>query len=109
MTVSVKTGTDANLAPELLEAAKLVIARWEKGDLAEAVRQLSAAIESTEQNKPSEDSNPSLGDQYVVGSDDCWAENETYTVADWQHEVANGDTRRGYWEWVQAQIEDDAA
>ena len=31
-------------APELLAAAELVVARWERGDLAEAVRQLEAAI-----------------------------------------------------------------
>ena len=32
-------------APELLHAAKLVVARWEHGDLADAVRQLAAAVE----------------------------------------------------------------
>jgi hypothetical protein len=32
-------------APGLLEAAKLVIARWECGDLADAVRQLAAAVD----------------------------------------------------------------
>jgi len=31
-------------APDLLEAAELVIARWEHGDLAEAARKLGAAI-----------------------------------------------------------------
>jgi hypothetical protein len=31
-------------APELLCAAELVVARWSKGDLADAVRQLDAAI-----------------------------------------------------------------
>ena len=31
-------------APELLEAAERVVSRWEKGDLAEAVRELNAAI-----------------------------------------------------------------
>jgi hypothetical protein len=30
--------------PELLEAAELVVARWSRGDLAEAVRGLDAAI-----------------------------------------------------------------
>jgi hypothetical protein len=24
-----------------------------------------------------------------------------YPVKDWQYEVANGDTRAGYWEWAQ--------
>jgi len=31
-------------APDLLDAAELVVARWERGDLAGAVRQLHAAI-----------------------------------------------------------------
>ena len=35
-------------APALLRAAKLVVARWESGDLADAVRQLSAAVDLAE-------------------------------------------------------------
>ena len=31
-------------APDLLEAAEKVVSRWERGDLAEAVRELNAAI-----------------------------------------------------------------
>jgi hypothetical protein len=31
-------------ARDLLEAAELVVARWEQGDLADAVRQLDAVI-----------------------------------------------------------------
>jgi hypothetical protein len=34
-----------------------------------------------------------------------WEELPEHPVRDWQYEVANGDTRLGYWEWVQAQIE----
>jgi len=33
-------------------------------------------------------------------ADDPWAENPDYPLADWQAEVANGDTRLGYWDWV---------
>jgi hypothetical protein len=33
-----------NVASDLLEAAEMVVARWERGDLAEAVRKLDAAI-----------------------------------------------------------------
>lgn len=32
-----------------------------------------------------------------------WGEHHMYPVADWQFEVANGDTRLGYWEWAYAQ------
>ena len=31
-----------------------------------------------------------------------WDEDEDYPVEDWQYEVANGDTRLGYWDWVKA-------
>ena len=32
-----------------------------------------------------------------------WNEDSKFPVADWQYEVANGDTRLGYWDWVYAQ------
>jgi enoyl-CoA hydratase/carnithine racemase len=35
----------ADAAPRFLESAKLVLERWERGDLAGAVRQLAAAID----------------------------------------------------------------
>ena len=38
------------VAPELLEAAKEVVARWGKGDLAEAVRCLADVIDDAEGN-----------------------------------------------------------
>jgi hypothetical protein len=28
-----------------------------------------------------------------------------FPVEDWRNDVANGDTRMGYWEWVAAQLE----
>ena len=31
--------------------------------------------------------------------DEPWADHEDYPVADWQYEVANGDTRLGYADW----------
>jgi len=34
-----------------------------------------------------------------------WEEHPEHCVEDWQYEVANGDTRLGYWEWVVCQIE----
>lgn len=33
-----------------------------------------------------------------------WGAHPDYRPEDWQLEVANGDCRRGYWEWVEAQI-----
>lgn len=40
-----------------------------------------------------------LGGYWGVGHPD-------YPPEDWQYEVANGDTRKGYWKWVFAQIQD---
>lgn len=34
-----------------------------------------------------------------------WEQHPSHSVEDWQSEVANGDTRLGYWEWVACQIE----
>jgi len=31
-----------------------------------------------------------------------WGEHPVHSVADWRYEVANNDTRQGYWEWVLA-------
>jgi len=39
--------------------------------------------------------------------DNLWGEYEEYPVSDWQEEVANDDTRRGYWSWVEAKVESD--
>ena len=36
-----------------------------------------------------------------------WGEHPNHPVADWQYEVANGDTRQGYWGWVAAEISSD--
>jgi hypothetical protein len=35
-------------------------------------------------------------------------EHPMYRIVDWKYEVANGDTLRGYREWVDAQIESDS-
>ena len=29
-----------------------------------------------------------------------WSEHPDYPVDDWRYQVANNDTRAGYWEWV---------
>jgi hypothetical protein len=38
------------------------------------------------------------------GNYDYWGEHEDYTLAAWRYEVANNDTREGYWEWVAGQL-----
>ncbi len=39
---------------------------------------------------------------------DVWAENAKYPIADWQHEVANDDTRQGYLNWVEHMKESES-
>ncbi|QAY80367.1 hypothetical protein [Sphingosinicella sp. BN140058] len=34
-----------------------------------------------------------------------WGHHPQFPVTDWRHEVANDDTRLGYWEWVASQID----
>lgn len=38
-----------------------------------------------------------------------WDEDDQFPAEDWQYEVANGDTRRGYWDWVKAKQEEAQA
>lgn len=34
-----------------------------------------------------------------------WQDHPDYAFSDWQYEVANNDTRLGYWEWVAASMD----
>lgn len=34
-----------------------------------------------------------------------WGTHAKYTLEDWKLEVANNDTRLGYWDWVEAREE----
>ena len=36
-----------------------------------------------------------------------WGEHPAYPLTDWKQEVLNGDTRLGYWSWVDALIVND--
>lgn len=36
-----------------------------------------------------------------------WGEHPDHPVADWRYEVANDDTRSGYWEWVALRLATD--
>ncbi len=47
--------------------------------------------------------NPEFGcfwPEPVVDGKSPWEDDPRFPVADWQYEVANGDTRSGYREWV---------
>ena len=36
-----------------------------------------------------------------------WGEHPDYPYGDWRYEVANGDTRLGYWDWVASKMKVD--
>ncbi len=38
----------------------------------------------------------------------AWGEHPEYPARDWKYEVANDDTRLGYWDWVCSQVSGDA-
>lgn len=38
--------------------------------------------------------------------EDHWSDHPDHPASDWQYEVANGDTRLGYHEWIAAKIEE---
>lgn len=38
-----------------------------------------------------------------------WGEHALHPPRDWQYEVASDYTRLGYWEWVAAKLEQEAA
>lgn len=44
-----------------------------------------------------------LAEGHSVGDQDVWGEDGQFGRADWQYEVANGDTNLGYWGWVEHQ------
>ena len=41
-------------------------------------------------------------DQRLI-SGGYWDDDDNYPIEDWQYEVANGNTRIGYWDWVKNQ------
>lgn len=47
------------------------------------------------------------GKRWVDSFGGWWGEHPGFPVSDWLYEVANGDTRLGYWEWVKAQLEQE--
>lgn len=47
-----------------------------------------------------------LADFY--GTPNSWGEHPRYPRRDWQHEVGEGDTQIGYWDWVVHALEADA-
>lgn len=47
-----------------------------------------------------------LSEKYDNLDVDGWGEHPVYSMEDWREAVANHDTRRGYWAWVEGVIEE---
>lgn len=45
-----------------------------------------------------------IDEQDLITKFGVWGEHRDYPVADWKYEMANDDTRSGYWEWVANRI-----
>ena len=43
-------------------------------------------------------------DPHVPEVGDYWGEHRDHPIEDWRFEIDNGDTRLGYWQWVDARI-----
>lgn len=53
-------------------------------------------------------SSPEMANHIEAHGDDYWnSESEKFPVDDWKHEVQDGNTRLGYWEWLHSQIRTD--
>ena len=46
-----------------------------------------------------------MSEELMKANGGYWGEHPDYPVADWQYEVANRDTRQGYWDWVESSID----
>lgn len=49
-----------------------------------------------------------LNEYDLIDEFGVWGEHPDWPVEDWQYEVANGDTRSGYWVWVFNNIHSEA-
>lgn len=39
----------------------------------------------------------------------CWGEHPDHPIEDWKYQVENGDTRLGYWAWVESKMREVAS
>jgi hypothetical protein len=69
--------------------------------VAEFVEALRAAAR---ERQPSQSESPSPSVEDLIAQFGAWGEHPSYERAGWQYEVANGDTQRGYWDYVVAKL-----
>jgi hypothetical protein len=65
----------------------------------------SAAAEIT----PGQAARPTANAERLTFEFGHWGEHPQYGRGDWKYEVANGDTQRGYWDYVAAKLEEEDA
>ncbi len=53
------------------------------------------------------DNTPGYQIRKCIEKHGTWAYYPGYARSKWQREVANGETQRGYWSWVHAQLEQE--
>jgi hypothetical protein len=68
------------------------------------LREAQASSNTTRHSLP-ETTHPDAP-QLIAEADSVWDDHPNYPSEDWKYEVENGDTRRGYWDWVAAKIEE---
>jgi hypothetical protein len=72
--------------------------RWVK-------RAPEAPVPSTALPTQRPDETKAFADQF--GERGLWNVHPTYCLEDWQYEVANDDTRLGYWDWVMSYVDQE--
>lgn len=86
-----------------VEAATAVEAR-EKAEIGDTVVEIETSFTGVTDRYVAEQLPMSpLKSTHRFGSLPAWSEHPNYPADDWKYEVANGDTRLGYWPWVAAQ------
>lgn len=74
--------------------------------VAEFVEALRAAARELQ---PSQSESPSPSVNELIAQFGAWGEHRSYERAGWRYEVANGDTQRGYWDYVVAKLDEEDA
>jgi hypothetical protein len=95
------TSTDTLRVPLPLLRKILGITR---GAASQSKREKRPAVNTAP--KPLPDTTHPDASQVIAGIDSVWDDHPDFPSEDWQHEVENGDTRRGYWDWVAAKLEE---
>jgi hypothetical protein len=100
------TGCDGDLTV-CSKSAVAVLDKMLKLNQLEKKSTAASQYEGKDTGRPDSELSPSeLSDKYdKIGE---WGEHPEHGAADWRLEVAEGLTRRGYWDWVACKLEEDS-